>query len=168
MNWLDILLLVLIGITAAAGYRIGLVQAATLLAGILIGIVLASRLHDNVEVIFSQLTENENAQELGGYILVFSVVLLASLVTSWFIRMLFRTLMLGWVDKLGGFALGTIIALATGSAFLANVQDFPILDLERAIEDSATASFLADNFDVVLRGLLIIPKDYGTLADDLL
>jgi uncharacterized membrane protein required for colicin V production len=168
VNWLDILLLVLIGITATAGYRIGLVQAATLFAGTLIGIVLASRLHDNVDVVFSQLTENENAQELGGYILVFAAILLASLVTSWLIRMLFRTLLLGWVDKLGGFALGTIIALATGSAFLANVQDFPILDLERAIENSATGSFLADNFDVVLRGLLIIPKDYGTLVNDLL
>ena len=168
MNWLDITLLIFIGVVAAAGYRVGLVQAATTLVGILIGIVLASRFHDNVDSLISPLTDNENAQEVGGYILVFVVVLFASLVASGFVRMVFQKLMLGWVDKLGGFALGVVIAFAAGSAFLANVQDFPVLDLEETIEDSATGSFLADNFDVVLRGVRVIPKDYGTLGDDLL
>ena len=162
MNWLDIVLLIIIGLVAAVGYRVGLVQAATTLVGILIAIVLASRFHDNVDGLVSTLTSNENAQEVGGYILIFVVVLLASLVAGAVVRKVLNVLMLNWVDKLGGFALGVIIAFAVASAAMANVQSFPVLDLEESIEDSAIGSFLADNFDVVLRGVRILPKGYGT------
>jgi len=161
MNWLDLVLIVFVAVVAVIGYRTGLVQAGTTLVGILVGIALASRLHDKVDSLFS-FTGNENAQEIGGFILIFALVLLGSIVASYLLRSILRAAMLGWVDSLGGVALGVVIAAAAASAVLSNVQQFPVLDLDVTVEDSLLGSFLADNFDVVLRGVRILPKGYGT------
>ena len=161
MNWLDLVLIVFVAVVAVIGYRTGLVQAGATLVGILVGIALASRLHGKVDSLFS-FTGNENAQEIGGFILIFALVLLASIVASYLLRSMLRAAMLSWVDSLGGVALGVVIAAAAASAVLANVQQFPVQDLDVTVEDSLLGSFLADNFDVVLRGVRILPKGYGT------
>ena len=162
MNWLDIGLLVFIAVAAVAGYRFGAVQAAAILAGILLGIGLASRLGGDVSSWFSPLTNNGDAQEMLGFLAVFLLVLAGALIASSLARHLLSKIMLGWADTIGGLAVGAIFAMAAASAVLANVQDFPVLDLESTIAESPVGSFLADNFDVVLRGVRVLPEGYGT------
>ena len=50
--------------------------------------------------------------------------------------------------------------MAVCSAALATVQDASLVP-QGIIGGSATATFLADNFDVALRGLRLVPKDFG-------
>ena len=47
------------------------------------------------------------------------------------------------------------------SAALANVQEVSLVNSDETIEGSAVGTFLADNFDVVLRGIRLVPKDFG-------
>ena len=50
--------------------------------------------------------------------------------------------------------------MAVCSAALANAQEVSLVS-QGIIGGSATATFLADNFDVALRGLRLVPKDLG-------
>ena len=162
MNWLDLVLLVLIGVAAMIGFRAGLLMAASTLVGTLVGITIASRYGDDAGSVFSSLTDNENVQEIAGFLLVLLLVLAAAAVMGTVLKKVLHTFMLGWVDQLGGLALWAIIAMAAASALLANLQDFPVLSLDSTIADSTVGSFLADNFDVVLRGVRILPRGFGT------
>ena len=50
--------------------------------------------------------------------------------------------------------------MAVCSAALANAQEVYLVP-QGIIADSATATFLADNFDVALRGFRLVPRDLG-------
>ncbi|GIS82732.1 MAG: hypothetical protein CM1200mP15_13640 [Dehalococcoidia bacterium] len=47
------------------------------------------------------------------------------------------------------------------------LQKFPVGSIQETIDDSTLGSFLADNFDVVTRGLKIIPSDWNQKAGDI-
>ena len=161
MNWLDIVILVAVGTVALVGWRMGGVQIGVTGAGLLVGIALSSRLHDQVSPMFSSFISSDNGAEIAGFAAVFIVALLGSVAIASVVRSVLGTLMLGWTDKSLGLGLGVIVTFAVGSAVLSAVQSYPVLGLEDAIEDSAVGSFLANNFDTVLRGLRFIPNDLG-------
>ena len=162
MNWLDIVILAAGGFLALAGLWMGGVHAGVMVAGVLVGVALASRLHGRVEPLFAQFTDSANAAEVAGFAAVFIVVLAAAFVASFLARTILRSCMLGWSDNLVGLGLGVVVAFVIGSALLSLVQTHPVSGMEQTIDDSALGSFLADNFDVVLRGMRFFPKDLGT------
>ena len=162
MNWLDIVVLVTVGTVALAGLRLGGVHIAVTAVGVLAGIVLAGHLHGDVRPIISRFTDSENGAEIGAFAAIFVLALIASLVAGFMLRVVLSKLMLGWIDRLAGLGLGVVVTLAAGSAVLSAIQSYPVLGLEETITGSTLGSFLADNFDVVLRGLKFIPDDLGT------
>jgi hypothetical protein len=50
------------------------------------------------------------------------------------------------------------------SGVLTAIQKFPIRDLDQTIDESKLGIFMADQFDVVVRGVKLIPGDWD---DDL-
>ena len=161
MNWLDIVILVAIGLVALAGWRMGGIHIGVTTAGILVGIAIAGHLHDRVTPFFSRFIDSENGAEIGAFMLIFIVALVASLAIGAMVHALFRTLMLGWFNKAMGLGLGVVVTFAIGSAVFSAIQSYPVLGLEDSIASSTLATFMADNLDVVLRGLKFIPDDLG-------
>ena len=168
MNWLDILIFVVGGIIALVGWRMGGSRIAVTALGIVVGLALAGRLHDDVGSLVSRLTDNDDAAYLGGFIAILALVLVASLLVSFLLRTLLKKFMIGPADKLAGLALGVVVSFVIGSGALSAIQSYPVWDMDSAIEDSAVGTFLADRFDVILRGAKFIPDDLGTkfIPDD--
>ena len=162
MNWLDFLIIAVGALVALAGWRMGGIHIAVTAIGIMFGLTLASRLHDNVQPIFSGFKLSDNASEVGGFIAIFLLVLVVSLVISFSVRAIPKPFMLGWLDNTLGVALGIALTFAVGSAALSTIQSYPVLGLETTIADSTAGTFLADKFDVVMRGAGFIPDDLGT------
>ena len=162
MNWLDIVILVAVGVVALVGWRMGGIQVSITGAGILAGIALSSRFHSEAEPLFSRFIDNENGVEFAGFIAIFILVLVASLTVGFLAHSILRSLKLGLMDNVSGLGLGVVIILAIGSAALSAIQSYPIHGLENTITESTLGSFLANNVDVVLRGLKFIPGDFGT------
>ena len=161
MNWLDIVILAAGGLVAVIGLGIGGLHIASMAAGSLVGIALSSRFHDRISPVFSRFTDSENGAEVAAFVAIFVVVLVASVFAGTVVRGVFQKLTLGWVDKVVGMGLGVVITFAVGSAALSTIQSYPTLGMEETIADSTIGSFLADEFDVVLRGLRFIPDDLG-------
>ena len=162
MNWLDFVILALGGVIALAGWRMGGIRAGVTAAGILAGIALAGHLHGRVEPLFSRFIDRDDEAEMAAFIAIVVLVFVASAAAGAIASGLARRLMLGWADKLLGMGLGIVIALAIGSSVLSAVQSYPVFGLDDTVDGSALGSFLADNFDVVLRGTKFIPSDLGT------
>jgi hypothetical protein len=66
----------------------------------------------------------------------------------------------GLANNLAGTAIGLIVGLVIMSALLAGMQKFPFGSIQEDIDSSSTGSFLADNFDTVIRGFKLIPSDW--------
>lgn len=161
MNWLDVVVIIAAVLVGVTGLKVGAVQFAATGLGILVGITMASRLQGRLDPIFSGFIDSDNGAEIAAFIAIIVIMAFAAMVLGMVVRRILKTLMLGWLDQVAGLAIGLVIVFSLGSALLANIQSFPVLGIQDTIDGSVLGSFLADNFDAVLRGLKFIPSDLG-------
>ncbi len=161
MNWIDALVLVVWGLSALWGFSAGLIQVVFPLLVVIVGLALSSRIGDTVGNIFSVVTDNENAQTVAGFILIFVALFVISSIVSFWLRTVLRFIPLfGLANRLGGMAAGVLVGFLLLSGVLTGIQKFPFNSLDVRIDESTLGSFMADNFDVVIRGVKLIPGDW--------
>ena len=168
MNWVDIAILVVWAGTASWGASMGLLQMGVHLVVVAVGLAIASRIAPTVGDLFSVVTDNENAQSAAGFIAVFLILFIAGGVVSFWLRMILGIIpFFGSFNKLGGLIVGVAVGFLLLSGILTGIQKFPIGDAEQTIDDSKLGSFLADNFDVVIRSIGLIPGEWDDELDKL-
>ena len=146
----------------------GLLQMGVHLVVVAVGLAIASRVAPTVGDLFSVVTDNENAQSAAGFIAVFLILFIAGGVVSFWLRMILGIIpFFGSFNKLGGLIVGVAVGFLLLSGILTGIQKFPIGDAEQTIDDSKLGSFLADNFDVVIRGIGLIPGEWDDELDKL-
>ena len=160
MNWIDAVVIIAWILTALWGFSAGLIRIAISLVAVIVGLALSSRIAEDVGNIFSGLTDNEGAQTVGGFVLIFLGIFIISAIVSFWIGLFTRFLpMFGLVNRTAGMAAGVIIGFLLLSGVLTGVQKFTDR-VDSDIEESALGSFLADSFDEVTRGTKLIPGDW--------
>jgi len=182
MNWIDIAIIVVGVILGLIGWRMGLLKMVVLVVGLAVGIVLASRFGDQVADLLSTWIDNPGTAKIVAYIIIPVLVLMAGGIVAGIIRKILSILLLGWIDRTAGMALGVLITLAVFSFILSGAQGFDtqelcaklesvnlmarctdlIGDFQNTIDSSALGSFAADKFDVVLRALKLVPSGFGS------
>ena len=166
MNWIDIVILVVWGVTALWGFSSGLLKILVLFFSLVIGLALSSRIGDSVGELFSGLTDNENAQTIAGFLLILVVLLVAGGIISFMASKVLGIIpLLGLVNSLSGMAVGLLVGFLLISGVLTAIQKFPIRDLDQTIDESKLGTFMADQFDVVVRGVKLIPGDWDDELD---
>ena len=168
MNWIDIAILVVWGVTALWGYSKGLMGVLVPLVALVIGLALSSRIGDSVGGMFSVVTDNENAQTVAGFVLVFGVLFIIGGILNFMARSILGIIPLfGLVNSMAGMAVGVLIGFLLLSGVLTAVQKYPVKDLEVDIDESKLGTLLADQFDVVIRGVGILPGDWDDELENL-
>ena len=168
MNWIDIAILAVWGITALWGFSSGLLKIVVPLISLVVGLALSSRVGDSVGNIFSGITDNENAQTVAGFVLVFGVLFIVGGIISFMTQKVLGIIPLfGLANSLSGMAAGVLVGFLLLSGVLTGIQRFPFRDLDKTIDESALGTFLADNFDVVIRAVKIIPGDWDNQLEKL-
>lgn len=161
MNWVDIVILVVWAGTASWGASLGLLRIGVHLIVVAVGLAISSRIAPTVGDLFSVVTDNENAQSAAGFVAVFLILFIAGGVVSFWLRMLLGIIpFFGSFNKLGGMVVGVAVGFLLLSGILTGIQKFPVRDAQQTIDDSKLGSFLADNFDVVIRGIKLIPGEW--------
>jgi uncharacterized membrane protein required for colicin V production len=141
MNWLDITLLVIMGLGLLWGLKTGLISAIFTAVGILVGWVLAGQMADDIGGIFESSLNSDTLVTVVSY----AVIIIASVVIIGFIGKILKPIVgiatLGassMVDKMGGLAMGLIIGLTIAGVFITGMARFaynftvPIPDIEIA------------------------------------
>lgn len=163
MNWVDVVILVVWGISILWGFSAGLIQLVVPFIALLASLALASRIGDSVGNIFSSVTDSENAQTVGGFVLIFVVLFVVGGIFGFMVRRVLGFIPLfGLANRFTGMAVGLLIGFVLLSGILTGLQKFPFEDSDKKIDESALGTFLADNFDVVIRGVGLIPGDWDT------
>ena len=161
MNWIDIVILVVWGVTALWGFSSGLLKILVLFFSLVIGLALSSRIGDSVGELFSGLTDNENAQTIAGFLLILVVLFVAGGIISFMASKVLGIIpLVGLVNSLSGMAVGLLVGFLLISGVLTAIQKFPIRDLDQTIDESTLGTFMADQFDGVVRGVKLIPGDW--------
>ena len=150
MSWLDIVIIVVIAISAFIGLRIGLIKAALSLAGLIVGVILAGHYYVSLSEQLAFIPQASIARIVAFAIILVGVMAIASLL-SLLLKWLVSAIMLGWVNRTGGAILGLVLGAIFCGALLATwVKFFGIAEI---ISESSLTVILLDRFPLVL-GLL--------------
>ena len=156
MNWLDIVIIIIIAIPTFIGLKAGIVKALFIIAGGIIGIVLAGRFSEQLGAAFS----DEGWASVLAFAVILIVVLLIASIAAKLVKWVLSAVLLGWVNSLGGAVLGFIMGAFLCGAVLAIWIKY--LGIGDTLADSALASFLLDGFPFAL-GLL--PGEFDSVRE---
>lgn len=165
MNWLDVaIVLVLVGFTVAA-YSSGLIREVVTLAAVVIGIVIAGALYDDLARDVLVFINNESAAEAVSFLALFGSVYLFGQIAAYMLKTGASLLMLGPWDHLGGAAFGMIKAIFIVQILLIVFAAYPSLGMDEAVDNSALATYFVDDFSFLLN---LLPQNFQDRIDDFL
>jgi len=147
MNWLDIVVIVLIAIPTVIGLGRGLIHAVLSLAGVIVGIILAGQFHAALAERLTFIAQLSIANVVAFAIIIIGVMIIALIIAS-VLKWIVTTVMLGWINRLGGAVFGFFLGAIFCSALLAIWVKF--LGVEGAVADSVIAPLLLDRFPMIL------------------
>ena len=157
MNWLDILVIVVMGITALIGLKVGLIKAVLSLIGLIVGIILAGRYCVPLSEQLSFIPQGGVAKVIAFAIILIGVILIASVLAK-LLKWATSVMMLGWVNYLGGAIFGLVMGALLSGALLAIWVKF--LGIAEVISESSLAVLLLDRFPIVLA---LLPSEFNTI-----
>ncbi len=158
MNPLDIVIIVALIIPVFTGLKQGLIKAALSLAGLIVGVILASNFYQQLGGIMGFIS-NEDIANVTAFIIILVVVMIIANVAVILLKFTAKVAMLGWVDRLGGAIFGFLMGAIFMGALLATFVKFFGSEL---VTESFLAAILLDKLPLVL-GLL--PSEFDTIRD---
>jgi membrane protein required for colicin V production len=123
---LDVAVLVVAALSAAAGWRRGLLKTAFAIAAALLGLVLAANFYGPAGALLAALTTTRRAADLLGVGLIFTATLVAGAYAGRRSRRALERARLSWVDRSLGLALGLARAWLVCSALYLGLTAFPV------------------------------------------
>ncbi len=157
MSWLDIAVIVIIGIATLIGFKIGIIKAVLTLAGVIVGVLLAGRFYVALADRLTFIPQETLAKVVAFAAILIVVVLVAGIIAG-VLKWLASIILLGWLNRLGGAFLGLITGSILCGALLAMWTKF--LGISDPIAESALATFLLDRFPMVLA---LLPGEFGSV-----
>ena len=157
MNWIDITILTILTASAIMGVRTGVVRWAAMFIGAVVAAIVASRAYGSVAPLFTFL-DNESQQRTLAFIAIFVAVMVGAWLAGNLLKKSMSILLLGWVDRLGGLALGLIAGVISTVTFVTLLGILPSESLQDSVADSTLAAPLLDTTSF-LRALLPVEFD---------
>lgn len=157
MNWLDIIILVILVISIFTGLKQGLIKGALSLAGLVVGVVLASKFYLQLGRAMGFIP-NVDIANVVAFILILVVVMIIANVLAALLKQTARAVMLAWVDYLGGAVFGFLMGAIFMGALLAIWVRF--LGTAGPVTESVLAGILLDKFPLVLS---LLPGEFDAI-----
>ena len=157
MNWLDIVLLVIMVISAVGGFITGLIKAIFSLVGLILGVVLAGRFYINLAGVLSFLP-GSNTPRIVAFIIILLVVMLIFALLGNILTKVISAIKLGWLNRLGGGVFGIFEGAILAAALL--TIWIKVADPGDVVSNSKIAVVLLDKLPFIF-GLL--PSEFNSI-----
>ena len=95
-------------------------------------------------------------------IVIAIIAILAAILVGSLFRQFLRALMLGWVDRFGGFILGLGIGWIFCAAILSILLKYEVSGVENAISDSVLAELFMEKFPLLLA---LLPEEFSSVRE---
>lgn len=185
MNWVDITLLGTLAAGGLLGMYIGLVRAAFLVIGVLVGLAVTAQFQGGAESWLAGYMSGGALVTLLSYTIVIAAIVVATMVAASIARKLVYGMFMGWADRLGGMAAGLAVggvlagAVVLGMAGLSDgrysleeglagqvlsitpLDDGSVSGLESKMSESTLVSVLVSAVDIIPdKALDLAPADW--------
>ena len=157
MNWLDIVIIVAIGIAALIGLKIGLIKAVLSLAGLIVGVILAGHFYMPLAEQLTFISQPTVAKIVAFAIIMIGVMVIAT-VLAMFLKWAASLIMLGWVNRLAGAIFGLLLGMIACGALLAAWVKF--LGIGVTMMESVMAGILLNYFPLALS---LLPAEFDAV-----
>lgn len=118
MNWLDIIIIATWLVGFVMGWRMGLFGAIFTTGGLVVGFFLAARFSDNVSELITDSVSSDSLATVIAYAVIMIAVLVVAQILKGIVKGILRMVFLGWVDSVGGLALGLVAGVILSGAFI--------------------------------------------------
>ena len=112
MNWLDLAFITLVFGCGVVGVWIGLIRAALAALGVVLGILVASQVSNDVGGLYAGYISNETLANVIAYGLVILASIIVARIITVVVLKVVNFLAMGWVDKVAGLAMGLVVGAA--------------------------------------------------------
>lgn len=144
MNWLDVILLLIIGASVIGSFRKGFSRQVIHLVSVLAGILLGAWFYGRVAEYLEPHVSSPTAAKLGGFLIVFCGVLFVGAIVSLIVGKFLRVTGLSIVDHLLGAAFGLLQGTLVAVALIMGVMAFSKDGKPpRSIEESRVAPYVS-------------------------
>ncbi|MCY4575965.1 MAG: CvpA family protein [Chloroflexi bacterium] len=143
MNWLDIVIIVIVAVPIAFGFRIGLIHIASSLVAIAAGTLLATLFWRQAADIVGVIIPDDNLAALIGYLLILVGLLAAGWAAAVFAKGVLNVLMMGWLDKVGGIVFGALLGCVIVAAVFWSLESFSGETVQEALDKSLLRPYFA-------------------------
>ncbi len=158
MSWLDLVIVVVLAVSAFLGLRMGIIKAVLSLVGVIVGVVLAGRYYIALADVLPFFSETSDVAKIVSFAIILIVVMVIAAVAARFLKWTASVMMLGWVNHLGGAVLGLVLGAIFGGALLAIWVKW--LGAGDTITESMIAPVLLDKFPMVLA---LLPDEFDVI-----
>ena len=155
MNTLDIVFCVILGFLGLRGIFRGLIKEIASILGLILGFVLANSYHARLSPLLEDLLGGPGMANLAAYLGIFLGVVAVVFLCATLIRKILKMIMLGWVDSIGGGALGLFKGALLCSIIVLALTAF--LPPKAALLTESKIVPYVNTFNTTLSGAL--PKD---------
>ncbi len=165
MNWVDLLIAAVIAWTAFRGFSVGLIRQVVMLLAVVLGVVLAGLLYDDLAENLDFLIEDATTRNLIAFIAIISGTVIAGSVLAAVLKTTASLLLLGPLDHIGGAVVGFIRGLIYVQLALIAFAVFPASEsISRAVDDSTLAPLFLDRLPIVQ---IALPGEFNNPLDQL-
>jgi membrane protein required for colicin V production len=158
MNWVDIVIIIYLAISVISGLVQGLIKTLLSFVGVIIGVFLAAHFYKQLGDVLTFISNRDVANVIAFAIILFAVMGIAALVAM-LLKSFIKAIMLGWLDKLGGAVIGSLLGTLSISAFLAIIVKYTSNSL---IIDSKLSAFFLDKFPLVMS---LLPSEFDAIRN---
>ena len=142
MNWVDLVLLLVIGFSVLAGFQNGFARAGIGFAATIVGLFAGFWCYGLVGVHVQDYVSSTAMANLIGFLLIFFGVLLLGAVIGRLLATLFKWVGLSWFDRLLGAAFGAVRGLVIAAALVTVLVAFAPSPPPKSITDSRVMPYV--------------------------
>jgi len=161
MNSIDTVIIIVVLLFGALGIYWGFIRQVLAVAGLIAGVILASRYGSTVADVLSSFIRSDLLTQALGFLIVLVVVSSVVSFVATLLRRFVGLLFLGWLDHLIGGLLGILQGLLACTVLLIVAATFPSPLWTMALNDSRFASMLVRMFAFLLQ---LLPESFRFAA----
>ena len=162
MNWLDIAIILIVAGFVAAAYSSGLIREVITLLSVIIGIIVAGQLYDNLTADVLVFMDDSDAADAISFLVLFGAVYLFGQILAYTLKAGASLLMLGWANHIGGAVFGLLKGLIVVELLLIIFAAYPELGLDGSVGGSELAPYFVEDVDWVQ---WILPGNFDARVD---
>lgn len=144
MNWLDVVLAIIIGLSLLAGLKKGLAREVMALAALILGLLCGLWFYGVAGSLVRPFVSSDKLANGIGFFIVFGMILLLGALVGRLVEKIMKLIHLSWLNRLLGGAFGLLRGVLISTVIILILMAFAPKPPPRSVVESRLAPYVVD------------------------